>query len=358
MSKIGILTFPNSPSFGASLQMFALYKTLEKMGLDVEVINYINPYMKAQKHISAGAKNMLKNRLAHILNIHGRKEFRGFEKQIKLYPNNAIYSKENLTILGERYDYLICGSDQVWNPYVTGGDMSYFFDFCNENYKKISYAASFGVCELSQEFANKVKEEISKFYSISVRENEAIELVRQMTDKEVKTVLDPSMLLEKEQWLKQQKKIKRLPKHYIAKFIFNSNPQIDEFARQLSIKTNIPVINIGGHLLSFLKKEKYTGPIGPGEWLYAIRNADYVITDSFHGAAFSLIFERELYMSMLSSTNSRLRTLADTFKLDNRIIGNNGFQDQKINYIEVNKIMDEKRKDSLKFLKESVLGDV
>ena len=337
--------------------MFALYKALENLGLEVEVINYINPHMKSQKHISAGIKSALKNKVANILNIHGRKEFRAFEKQIKLYPKKAINNKEHLKSLSDRYDYMICGSDQVWNPFVTGEDMSYFFDFCDDDHKKISYAASFGIRELSKDFADKVKAELRKFHHISVRENEAVEIVKQLMNQEVKTVLDPSMLLEKEQWLRQQKKMKRLPEHYIAKFIFNSDLEIDEFTTQLSKKKNLPVITIGGNSLSFLKKGKYTGPIGPAEWLYAIGNADYVVTDSFHGAAFSLIFERELYISMLSSTNSRLRTLADTFQVSDRIIGDNGVQEEKIDYAAVNKIMNEKRKDSLRFLRESILGD-
>jgi len=115
-------------------------------------------------------------------------------------------------------------------------------------------------------------------------------------------------------------------------------------------------VTVGGTAISKLKKGFYTGAIGPSEWLYVLDHADYVVTDSFHGAAFSIIFHKNLLVSMASSTNSRLRTLLHTFELDNRTIGA-VLPEDKIDYNIVQKIMIKKREESLGFLRNAIYGE-
>ena len=356
--KIGILTFPNSPSFGASLQMYALFKALQNMEVDVEVINYINQFMKAQRHINSkkSLKEYIKHYVASVLNFHGSNEFKKFEREVKLYPTKPMHDPEQLRKIADRYDYLICGSDQVWNPFITNNDVSFFLDFCNNNSKKIAYAPSFGLNTLPVEYKNIYRHELKCFHRLSAREEAGQNIISELIGLKVPLVLDPSMLLKKDEWRKCIKRVNGLPPKYIAKFIFNHDVQVENFINDLSRERGIPVIVVGGNSFSFLKGIKSTGAIGPREWLYTIMNAESVVTDSFHGAAFSIIFEKDLYISTASSTNSRLVTLSKLFGLENRIIQKNIKKEitKAIDYSSVKKIMERERNASLNYLREAI----
>lgn len=348
--KVGILTFPNSPSYGASLQMKALYTALNELGCDAEIINYRNTYMSNKKHVLYRNNSKIKNIAIAILDIPGKRKFKLFENKMRFYPEIILNETDDLSEIADRYDYLICGSDQVWNPDITGEDLHYFFDFCKYDNKKISYAASFGVNHLKHEYSLKVANELKKFKAISVREENGLEIIKKIAENNCNLVLDPTMLLKKNDWKKQEKIVKGLPKKYIVRFIFNHDETVEEYIDKLKTKTGLPVITIGGTVISRTKKNGLTGPVGPDEWLYIIDNAEYVVTDSFHGAAFSIIFNKQLFISLASSTNSRLKTLASTFKLDNNVIQNNKDSIGEIDYTLVNNIMDVKRSESINFL--------
>lgn len=352
--KIGILTFPNSPSFGASLQMLGLYDALRDLGHDVEIINYKNTYMSEKKHLVNRNSNKVKNLMISLLDIPSKIKFKTFENCMLFYPKTTLCEKDNLLDISNRYDYLICGSDQVWNPYITGEDLHYFFDFCIDNKKKISYAASFGVNELDHAYSKKVRNELIKFKSISVREERGVEIVKNMVGNKCKLVLDPTMLLTKEVWQSKEKAVSGLPSKYIVKFIFNYDKKVEQYISELSKKTGLPIITIGGTIVSKFKSDRFTGPIGPDEWLYVLDHADYIVTDSFHGAAFSIIFNKQLFVSLASATNSRLKTLMKTFDLENNIIQNN-YSINEIDYRDVEKIMNVKRNNSLDFLRNSIV---
>ena len=349
--KIGILTFPNSPSFGASLQMRGLYRALQDLGSEVEIINYQNTFMAKNKHI--GKKNTVKNIILFFLDISSKKKFSKFEKQLQFFPNKTICEKDDLKQIGNRYDYLICGSDQVWNPKITGEDLNYFFLFCDDNFKKISYAASFGVNELSTAISLKVKEQLKKFNHISVREEQGAKIVYELLNTDCTIVLDPTMLISQDEWRSCEKKFTSLPPKYIARFIFNYDDNVEKKIKELQEKTGLPVVTIGGNIISKFKKGLCTGSIGPAEWLYVLDHADHVVTDSFHGAAFSIIFHKDVFVSIASSTNSRLKTLLHTFELDNRIIGET-LPVGEIDYENVQKIMNEKKEYSLDFLRKAI----
>lgn len=355
--KIGILTFPNSPSYGASLQMFALYRAVKSLGADVEVINYINPYMKNRQHYKTNKRSFVRHCLNAIAEQPNKRMFASFEKQIKLYPRRPFHRKEKLADLAQRYDYLICGSDQVWNPQITGTDLSYLFDFCTDNSKKIAYAPSFGFSQIQEDLKDQYSSLLKKFKSLSIREEAGHAVIKELIGADCKIVLDPSMLLTKETWEQQIRKKSGLPEHYVAMFIFNKNEKVKKFAANLAKEKGIPLINITGHAFTRLRHKECTGPLGPAQWLSVIQNADYVVTDSFHGTAFSIILEKELFVSLASATNSRLITLLNTFGLNDRIITDSNVREiSRIDYKTVGDIMEQKRAESLAYLTDALGG--
>lgn len=351
--RIGILTFPGSPSFGASLQMTALYYALKKEKVDVEIINYMNLYMLNKKHFSTSMLQRLKSSIANLLSRQGAREFKKFEEEITLFPKAQVHDVKSLKKLSSRYDFVICGSDQVWNPLVTGFDLSYLFSFLENDYKKIAYAASFGLNDLPTECIEDYRRELKKFHRISVREERGQEIVKELVGQKCDLVIDPSMLLTRAEWERKIVPYENLPQHYIVKFIFNYNKEVEESIEELQKKTGLPILTIGGTFFSKFKNELFTGAIGPQKWLYIIKNADYVVTDSFHGAAFSIIFEKNLFVSLKSSTNSRLVTLCNNFGLNDRIVPNNSLN-SVIDYTIVNEKMKKMREESLAFLREAI----
>ena len=353
MQRIGIMTFPKSPSFGASLQMYALYKAIQELGFEVEVINYVNQYMKEKRHFSAPASGA-KKIISWLLDYPNRAMFSRFEQQISMYPSKPIHSSEALKTLPERYEYMICGSDQVWNPYITGNDMGYLFDFCQEGRKKVSYAPSFGVENLGKSEASRYAVLLRDFASISVREEKGKELVKKLIGEEPKIVVDPTMLIPSKQWRNEEKKKKGIPDQYIACFIFNQRDYITEYAKNLSREKHCPLLLVGGNEFTKLKRKNYSGSLGPREWLYVIDHADAVITDSFHGAVFSLIFGKELHASMESPTKSRLETLLRTFDAECCIIPSgvtDSRQYQHVDQRSTYQILREKRNESIDYLR-------
>ncbi len=330
--KVGILTFPNSTSYGAALQMYALYHTVKKLGHDAEIINYHSPYMKAGKHIAkANAKRSLRDKVrfwARVI-LHKRLErnFRDFEKEhTKLFPARPITHKTRLVLADARYDAVICGSDQVWNPRITDSDLSYFLDFCSENTKRIAYAPSFGVDSLDGAFAASVAGELRRFAALSVRERAGQILAEEVIGWPVPIVVDPSMLLDADEWSSLEQEYPMVRGEYIFYYTARHSSSLFSYCRALSERTGLRIVVAGGNLIK--KKQnrdpgvQYAVDISPAEWLYLIHHAQYVVTNSFHGTVFSIIYRKNFYVEFSSDTNSRLTHITEMLGLQNRVVKN------------------------------------
>lgn len=362
--RIGIMTFPNSVSFGATLQMYALYKAVEKLGAHPEILNYQNSYMKAERHtrvIRETSTNKKRLRLAARKVLHWRQflGFRNFEKKMRMYPGKTVDSADGLARLSQRYDGVICGSDQVWNPQITGEDVSYFLDYCGPETKRIAYAPSFGITELPEPFQARIKEELSRFSALSVREQEGAKLLRDMLNRDVPLVLDPTFLLEQDEWIKLEQMHPAAKESYILLFTVFSSRSLMNFCRELAEKSNKKIVVVGGNALRQLrnkdKRIEYAWDLNPGQWLYLIHHADCVVTNSFHGTAFSIHYEKDFYVEPAPSANSRLAQIIRTSALEDRVVGNCEADAEKhINYSEVRNRFAQPKEQSLSYLKESI----
>lgn len=358
--KIGIMTFPGSPSFGASLQMYALSKRLLMIGCDVEVINYQNDYMRNKSHYTNKRSSKFLHRfISDIFDFPSRMKFSKFEKNVRLFPSKSLHDGEQLRCFENRYDYIICGSDQVWNPEITGLDTAYFLSFCSDKKKRIAYAPSFGVNELTDPgVCAIISNELKRFHAISVREIEGQKIVEQLLGEKCQMVLDPSMLLEKAEWEKVLKENSKRNEKYCVSFIFNPRSYITEFENLASKHFNAKMKYICGNVVQRVFSKKHFFSLGPAEWLGVIKNAECIITDSFHGAAFSIIFNKPCYFSLESATNSRLKTLVNTFGLEERVITKDNYQQILTKTVklknDVQHILENKREESIKYIKNSI----
>ncbi len=358
--KLGILTFPDSTSYGAVLQMYALYRAVEKLGAQPEIIHYHNSYMKARHHTTAmqgagSVKKKLRLCAKNVMHARQKLQFNRFKRQLQLYPERPISKPEALLDLKDRYDGVICGSDQVWNPDITGSDMGYFLDFCGEHTKRIAYAPSFGIEDFSETFKDSIRQQLLKFHALSVREKPGKDLVEELTGKEASLVLDPTFLLQQQDWEQLEQPHPAGSGDYILYYRVRRSDSLMKFCLEKAQEKGLKVVCVGGNPFKQLKNKqlRYAYDLSPGQFLYLIHHARYVVTNSFHGTAFSIHYKKDFFLELSSLTNSRLQQIVEITGLQDRVIGP-GCTDKPVDYDRVYRRLEPKKALSAAYLKEAV----
>lgn len=351
--NVGIFTFPNSTSYGAVLQMYALYHTVETLGHTPEVINYQNTYMKKQKHMRR--KTWLRRNVGNLLHHRMYRNFQRFEKkQMVRYPRATITDPRDLPKLTERYDAVICGSDQVWNPDITGRDLSYFLDFCDARTRRVAYAPSFGISEFSGDFSDAIRGDLEKFHALSVREAPGQALISDLLGKNVPMVCDPTLLMNAEDWAQLEKPHPAGEGDYILYYTIRSSPALWNKCKAFAREKGLKIVAVGGNQLKQWQQRdeqiRYAVDISPEEWLYLVHHARYVVTNSFHGTAFSINYRKDFYVEFSSLTNSRLEQITRTLGLQGQIVGEEPLTGAAADYAVADQVLPRMRKASLDYL--------
>lgn len=333
--RIGILTFHCAHNYGAVLQAYGLQEYLKSCGHEVEVIDYRPTYLT--RGYDAFPLPNLRNislfrkckRLAYWVAMlpwrirmfpprwYRRK---GFEKFISEKLNLSLERfVENGRVPAEKYDAIVFGSDQIWSPnHTNGGDSIFLGDFLTPaRTSKIAYAASAGASSetLGEDpvFANALK----NFNAISVREDNLGESLQPHVDLKIETVLDPTLLVDKSVWEKLAEPPKT-SKKYVLVYQVSYNPEADRVAREIAEQLDAEVISIwAGYTLhrNMLKTET------PEQFVGWFKNAACVVSTSFHGTAFGLIFEKPLYyVGNGNPAENRPKQILNTLGLMNRYI--------------------------------------
>ncbi len=361
--KVGILTFPNSVSYGATLQMVALQETVRSLGHQVEVINYHNPYMRTEKHTRKGRhplKRALQRQIRLLLHRRLYANFRDFERRrITGYPARPFTDKKELAELGRRYDAVICGSDQVWNPDITAGDLSYFLDFCTAATKRVSYAPSFGVEQFPEGFCQSFAPELERFHALSVREMPGKVLVEQLTGREATLVTDPTWLVDAADWAKMEQPHPAAQGEYVLYFVVNQSEELLARCKAFAREKGLKVVMVGGNPLTAGKNSDplFTQAIdiGPEQWLYLVHHARYVFTNSFHGTAFSVLFERDVYVQVPPRNGSRLRQVLESLGMEqHEVREGEALTDRPVDYDRARVAFAEQKEQSLTYLKNAL----
>lgn len=342
--RIATITFHWATNYGAVLQSYALQKFLINNGYETEIINYVPNKMNIRQYIDS-----FKNREFHFI----RKEFaiRKFRKKYLKVSRLRFGNNKYLHKAASSYDGVICGSDQVWNPFFTMGsektpNLSYFLNFIHDSKIKISYATSFGVNEIPPEMINQIKPCLLKFRAIGVRERTGKNIIESL-GLNAQVVLDPTMLLTGNDYKCFIKK--SLKSYDVFSYILHKNQVTANLIKNYIVNTY------------FTKKSGVlydNEPISIEKWLTGIRESKIVITNSFHGMVFSILFHKKFIVVPVenSGMNDRITTLLSTLGLQDRMISN--FNEKEIDLIykkEINwEFVEEKisviRKESLEFL--------
>lgn len=352
--KIGIITICKVNNYGAELQAFATQKKLEFMGYDAEIIDYTyyknwffkdsqksKPFieMSIKGHILYWIKyrviNYFVDRVLPIFNDKLRLRKKNYNDFFELEKfSKPFYSIDSLFSKCPKYDVYIVGSDQVWNPAASSSIEPYFLTFAPQNSKKISFASSFGVSQIDKKLESKYKKLLDNINYISVREESGVKLVNNISGKEAKLVLDPTLLINKEEWYDYMRPIKKISSNFILVYELLPSEPLINYAKELGEKLNLPIYCIckRGYLVKRHEGMFNVEEAGPSEFLWLIANATCVITNSFHGTAFSVNFETPFYCVLNKSrkNNSRMISLLSKLDLLDRIIYEDDIRNCKI----------------------------
>lgn len=321
MKKVGLVTIYDNMNFGNRLQNYALQHVLETE-LDVKVMTLVAdsqmhfiPMIKVNilSALSKTSFGFLKRRSITDLRYD---VFRRFTR--RYIKTKIFWGLEKLPqSISNKFDVFIAGSDQIWNwrlPAVRKHADDFFLCFAKEKQKN-SYAASFGVDFLEKEQIENYRSKLQTFNNLSVREETGNRIITELTGKSAFLNLDPTLLLTAEEWKKIEKKPKctKIDKPYILKYFLGAN-QVGEDIDKIASSRHLVQIDL-------LNKNTSEYISGPAEFIWWIRHADIICTDSFHATVFSIIFNRPVIVFSRDGMNSRMETLLKLFQLEERFVG-------------------------------------
>lgn len=369
MKTIGIITYHHYYNYGTMLQALALQEKVEQLGYQAELIDF-------KQDNSLSRYEMLKLRIKRMpVYIKERKKYRALvDSREKIKEKNELFEQFYKTYLhvGKKkytttqqlmenppvYDGYVVGSDQTWNPFVANSPEAFFLPFVENKSKKGSYGPSLAVKSLSDEKEKEYRKKLSNFSFLSCREQDGAQLLSRITQKEVKCVLDPTLLLSAKEWGKYcEFEIPKEP--YILVYFLGEKSEHRRAVEKIQKLTNWKIISLPAAYLEMENNDYKKVWGGPKEFLSLIRGAALICTDSFHGTMFSINFQRNFFSfckssdSEESSENSRLYSALNIFGLSNRIIHNMDnltAEDISIDYKNVIPILEEQRRDSIEYL--------
>jgi hypothetical protein len=367
MKTAGIITTYFATNFGAMLQPFAMKRTLEQLGLDVEIIRYKQPHVYNVYNPLHYRKFIRKNVLAILEHLEGLpsklKKNQVFQKYLLQHLNpEPGFCKQ----IPQNKDYYFFGSDQIWNPIVTGGyDKIYFGDFpVKKNAKKIAYAASAESIQYNPNTIEFFKHYLKNFDAIGVREQKLNDDLTKYTGiKNITTVLDPTLIADPAIYNEIEQK-NPLPGEKFVLFYKIRNcmyftDKIYEYAKKTGAKLLILSSWFEKDIVKYAKAHTniiYMPNAGVETFLGAIKAAECIFTPSFHGCVFPILNHKRFYSLVLKdSWNTRANDLLNTLKLQNRLLTINGtISDNSIDFTEADLILEKRREESLNFIKTSI----
>lgn len=359
MKRIGILTFSNTVNYGASLQACALRKTVMSLGCDCEVLNYSNKELDDRElgtRFSFNPSDTVRYILRRSFERQRLNSFTRFAK-CNLNPTSKL-GRQALVDRAKSLDCVFIGSDQVFNPRVNGHDPVFLGEGIAEVTKVASYAASLGdataesiaVCDGSA--ANR----LAKFTGLSVREPSSMEVLSEMGLESV-FMPDPTLLLTGDDWSEfaSDDELDSIPQSYVLLYTLNSEQKLVDRAREIADELGVPIVCIHYNTKKFPGMINVRG-IGPAAFLKLVNGAAFICTDSFHGACFSLNFNKSFVVKTSDSavqSNVRITDLLARYGIEDCLY-RDGVAPSTVDYGHANQILSHDREMARAFIARSI----
>ena len=333
MKSIGIITIHKINNYGSVLQAYALQKVCEDLGYKVEIIDYDFPNnfhldnkYAAVSDTQPNEPKWIKALFAKAL-IRQHKGIRLFVEKYQHLSAKKYHQVEDFTANPPSYDVYITGSDQLWSPRHCNGDPAFMLYFAPDNALKISYAASIGSNAIPDELKNVYVELLSRYKHIAVRENTGADVIRGLIGKDAKIVLDPTLLLDKNEWNKIATPRRIVKRKYILcyflNYTFNAFPYVDDLATEIQRQTGYGIVRVARppHKLTF-NNAIYKIGASPEDFLALVRDAEIVLTTSFHGTAFAVNYGKPVFsiVQNRNASDSRQISLMHNLGLDRQVL--------------------------------------
>lgn len=350
MTKIGIITIHSDLNYGAALQAYALNTFLRKTGYNSDIIDY----RKIPNH--PRIYPFPKNIAYKLINFPRLYRYRKFlRNSISKKRYNTL--EELMNHFDGQYDVIISGSDQVWNP-TCGGlidklNPAYYLAFATrDKYKKIAYASSVGSYVFQDKEIPYIKKWLGEYSHLSTREIAGAEQLKKILERELKVVLDPTLLLNQEQWSHASKKV-NIKDKYVLVYYIDEIAEVVAYARKIADKNGWKVAMMTNTSNLFPGVDINIPFCGPAEFLWLFGHAEYIATNSFHGTAFAVNFQKDFVSVIKRNSPQRAQTLLSNIGLPERLLTDINDVDKlpaHIDYTEPTKKLELLRADSINYL--------
>ncbi len=359
--ELKMITFHTPKNYGAVLQAYSLFQYFQSQGLDVELIDFNTKHLRSVYPLLQKPKSFKGlARLVLSLPSVGKKKrkYKKFEK----FVESSFAKTKRFESFGELCAYpwkagtvFSTGSDQVFNPgRIEEERKAFYLDFVPENCYKFSYAASFGVSVVKQEVEKETKEYLEKFNKIAVREKSGVEIVNRLIGKTPTEVLDPVFLHEKEFWKSVGADEKKIGEPYLLYYRLMKSDRSDRLAVETAQKLGKKLVVITDDSARIFKNAKVLKDVGPKEFLALYSGADYVVTNSFHGVAFSVIFEKQFAYVDFSEKNERGLNLIEKLQVSDNVLPDAEGFGTAIDFAKVRQILDGYKKEAYDYIEDAL----
>ncbi len=367
--KVSIITRHAVPNYGSILQSYATQKTFEDLGYDAEILNYKRYDERGKEsvltncHIGRdGIKNKLKRFLYFCVQYPNSQKmnntFAEYRKRYLRLSNTAYGSLEELMENPPKADLYVTGSDQVWGKIGAEEiDPAYFLKYAPAGKPKIAYSASFGKTDLPKDLIDGMDDLLEGYSSLLLREKSAVELIEKYSTKTAEHILDPTLMLNADQWEELCEPTGLEGTEYIFVYQLHHNKDMENYISKLQKKTGLPVYRVHPSVFYALKPGNFVHLPSPGEFLSYIKHAKFVVTDSFHGTVFSTIFNRQYVDILPKLTGTRISSFLEMLGLEHRILtdlNDFGWTEQSIDYNKVLPILEQEKEHTLTALRRSL----
>jgi len=378
MKKIGLCVCYDTKNYGSQLQILATIKKIEEFGYSTEIIRYnkkltlkfivqmlprlLNPYFVSNKIVQRKNRKKINmyTEVAEKVKIRNYRfeQFAEnfFVKMSKTYEGWECLEKQS----AENYDAFLCGSDQLWLPSNLGSHF-YTLEFAPDYKPKIAYATSFGVSRIPRFQKKRTAKYLNRFQAMSTREITGSKIVTELTGKKAQVVCDPTLLFDKESWSSMIPNKKVINEPYIFCYFLGANEEHRKAVNELKRETGLALVTCP-FLDNFVEADQTFGDIqvydmDASDFVNMIRYAEYVLTDSFHGTLFSIIYQKKFlifnrFNNGANSRNSRIDSLCTLLGLrERRYYGDTFIVQRNINYVQVEDKLRSLRLNSIQYLK-------
>ena len=331
--KIKTITCHDVYNHGASLQAYALLTYLSSLGHDVEIIDYKPDYLSNHYKLWSVSNPVFDKPVAkqlyllaklpgRLIVLRRKRKFDEFTQRYLRLTSHRYHSNEELKANPPKADVFIAGSDQIWTTlFQNGRDAAFYLDFAPKGAKRVAYAASFATKDVVEEYKPFVCEMLQGFDSIFLRERISLPLLESLGRNDGLGVCDPVFLLSKEQW-NNILPTSSIEEEYLLVYDTENSNKLKDIAQSIAKERNLKIFNISGSRKSYVDKDFWVS--SPIDFVELIRDAEFVVSNSFHATAFSLIFQREFcVVNRSEAINERMLSLLKQYGPQDRLVADN-----------------------------------